>query len=165
MPAILLNLLKSYGGYALIIAAAGGWFLYHDHQEIDKGEARVEAAQKAADLKEAAHVAKVVNDATITITGLQARLADALATPAPAPTVAVWMRVIPAAGSPDEADSTPSPSPSGNGSAGPGSSVGSSGQEVDIAPVTESILKDDRAIIQYLQGYIQACQTAGVCAR
>jgi hypothetical protein len=161
--AILLSLLKSYGGYLVIAAAAGGWFLWHDHQEIDKGEARVVAAQKAADVKEAAHVAKVEQDATATIKDLQARLAGALAAPAPAPTVVVRMRLIPASVSAGTGSDDRPAVAGGDGSAGSSGAVG--GDDQDIAGPTEQILKDDRAIIEYLQGYIATCQQAGVCRK
>jgi hypothetical protein len=164
---ILLNLLKNYGGYALLLAIGGGWYLYHDHKEIDKGEARVVAAQKAADVKEAAHVAKVTASATATIQDLQRRLAAVLTAPAPVRPPSVVVRMcgytpVP----PDAGNSSPRPESPGDGPPGPGSVVGGGSQEgPDIAPMTEKILSDDKAVIEYLQGYIRTCQTAGLCAK
>lgn len=157
------SFLRPYLGYIFIAAAAGGWFLWHDHQEIDKGEARVVAAQKAADVKEAAHVAKVEADDKVTIDGLKMRLDNALAIPDPVPGVVVRM-CLPASRLSADAGSGGKPAgPGSDGPAGPGGSVGSA--DPDIAGLTEKILADDGAIIAYLQGYIASCQADGVCGK
>jgi hypothetical protein len=162
---ILLSILKNYAGYFLIVVVAGGWFVYHDHQEIQKGEARMAALQKAADLKEAKHIALVEANAKSTIDDLQARLSKSLATP-PQPAVVVRMcrntASVPEAGAGADRPAVGS----GDGTAGSSQAVGGTDQEApDIAPGTEHILNDDKAIIEYLQGYIRTCQAAGVCRK
>jgi hypothetical protein len=163
MLVILLNLLKSYGGYILLAAAAGGWFLYHDHQEIDKGEARIVAAQKAADVKEGLHVAQVEKDAKATIDGLRAQLTESLLTPITPPHVVVRMCSTSPSVSTVAANDDRGAGPGSDGAAGSGGAVG--GNDQDIAGPTEQILKDDRALIVYLQGYVVTCQNAGLCGK
>ncbi len=158
MPTILLNLLKSYGLYLAIAVAASGWFLWHDHLEIVKGRDQVIAQLKADNAKLAAHNAQVETDAKARTDKLQKSLDESLLTPIPTPRVVVRM-----------CDATPQ----GGGTAGPSGSTGPQSDGTkgsskvvggpDIAPATEQILKDDGAIIEYLQGYIASCQKAGVC--
>ena len=152
--------LKPYLGYAAIAAVLSGWFMWHNHREILKGESKIVAAQQAADIKEAAHVAKVEANAKTQIDTLQAKLDDALVAPVPQPRVVVRMCNNP--GVPADAGSADRPpGAGGDGTAGPGSPVG----DDDIAAPTEKILADDRAIIQDLQGYIVTCQQAGLCKK
>ncbi|MFI5397612.1 MAG: hypothetical protein ACHQ9S_18905 [Candidatus Binatia bacterium] len=152
--------LRPYLGYIALAGAFYGWLLWHDHQEIVKGESRVVAAQKAADVKEAAHVAKVEANADSTIKDLNAKLDAAALSPVAKPGVVVRMCV--GASVPPHAGSADRPAGSGgDGPAGPSGPVGGD----DIAAPTERILAEDRAIIQYLQGYIETCQTAGLCKK
>lgn len=154
--------LKEYGYIALLLVVLGAvvWFA-HDERVV--GEAKVEAAQRAADAHEEARVAQVNANATTSIQDLQTRFAAALATP---PKPAVVVRLCPGALAP-AGEGAPGTSPLSGGDAGvrSGSGVGSNNQGIDIATPTESILKRDQTVITYLQGYIRTCQTTGGCAK
>jgi hypothetical protein len=154
--------IKGYLDLGLIIAIliGIGWFAHFERTE---EKTALVAAQQAADFKEAQHVAQVNANATASIQDLQVRLAAALVAPAK-PNVIV--RVCQRAGVPANG-SAPS---SGTGavlhdSPGPGGGVGEDDLGLDIAPPTEAILKRDKAVIDYLQGYIRTCQTTGGCAK
>jgi hypothetical protein len=153
-------------GIFLAILIGIGVFAHHE-REVEKTE--LQAAQTASDLKETQRVAQVNANASASINALQTQLSAALANhPKPAVTVRMCVRA-PAAGS----SATPSTSAgsSGNATLGPDSAVGSGDQgiteagPVDTAPFTESILTHDKAVIDYLQGYVRACQTSGGCAK
>jgi len=149
--------LREYGLLALILIVLGAT-IYFVHDERQIGAAKVIAAQAAADAKEAVHVQQVEANAADTVSSLQARLTSQVAAP-PHPTVVVRMC--------DRTTSAPSaggaalPGPAGDAAGGPSSGVG----EDDIAAPTELILNRDKAMIDYLQGYVRACQTAGACAK
>lgn len=147
-------------GIVLALLIGIGWFAHHERTE---EKTLLVAAQQAADLKEAQHVAQVNADAASTISGLSARLSGALAAPAQ-PHVVV--RVCQHPGVPADGGA-PSPSTGGLGDAasGPSSGVGEDDLGLDIAPPTEAILKRDKAVIDYLQGYVRTCQTTGGCAK
>lgn len=153
-------------GIIAAILIAIGWFAHHE-RETEKTE--LQAAQLVADQKEQAHVAQVNADAATSINALQAQLSAALANhPKPAVTVRMCVNA-PAAGS--SAAAGRSTGLTLDGASGPGSGVGSGNQgiteapPVDTAPFTESILLRDKALIDYLQGYVRTCQTTGGCAK
>lgn len=154
--------IKQYVDIALVIAVliGIGWVV---HRIEVIGEQKVIVAQRAADLKEQAHVAKVNADATASIQDLQVRLAGALVAP-PKPAIVVRVCQHPN-GAIEPARSDSGPSPGGNETPGSGSGVGGDDLGLDIAPPTEAILKRDKAVIDYLQGYVHTCQTAGLCAK
>lgn len=155
MPILPLRLYAEIAA-ALVLIAAGMWFAHHERQI---GATKVEAAQAAANLKEAAHVAKVNEDATSTINDLQIRLSTALVLPAqPSFVVRVCPTASPAARIPS---SDAAPVARSDDSPRPSEGLGGA----DIAPGTEAILKRDKAVIDYLQGYVRECQTMGNCAQ
>jgi hypothetical protein len=143
-----------------VAALIGAWWLYHHVIEI--GEDKARAAQTAANLKEAQHVQQVEANASNTISDLQSRLAAALIEPVQ-PAVTVRMCVNPSRN--ESANSNQGAGVPSNAAGGPGGRVGEDDLSLDIAPPTEAILKRDKAVIDYLQGYIRACQTAGACGR
>ncbi len=159
MPILPLRLYAEIAA-ALILVVAGVWFVHHERQI---GAAKVTAVQQAADLKEKQHVDKVNADATATINDLQVRLSTALAVP---PQPAFVVRVCPSAPSaPRGLPSDAPPSSGSNEASGTGGGVGSLDLGADIAPATEAVLSRDKAMIDYLQGYIEACQRMGNCAK
>lgn len=148
-------------GIVLAVLVAIGWFAHG--QRVDQRNADLAAARQA-EAKEAAHVAKVNSDAAATISDLQTRFAGALAAPVKPSVVVRVCRSTSAA----NADGVPAGSGSGPGNDAPGGSgggVGKDGLGLDIAPPTEAILKRDKALIDYLQGYARTCQTTGGCAK
>lgn len=158
-----MNPIKEYLdiGIFLALLIGIGWFAHS--QRVDQRNADI-AATRQAEIKEAAHVAKVNADAAGTVGDLQARLAGALAAPVEPSVVVRVCRYFPTTNT----DAVPAGSGSGSGndaSSGPSSGVGAGGPGVDIAPPTETILKRDKALIDYLQGYIRTCQTTGGCAK
>lgn len=157
---------SEYKYIAIIVAlllAIG--FIYHKGQTNERDH--LQAAQARADQKERDHVAKVQADDQLVVDKLQDQLGRALIEPV-IPGVSVRMCVNTAApSSPVRSDS--GPHPTGNGPGGPGGGMGSdhqgSTEGIDVAPATEAILKRDKAVIDYLQGYIRECQDKGVCAK
>lgn len=154
--------IKEYVDIGLVLAGliAIGLFLHHVRVGAQQ---ELVVAQQAADLKEATRVAKVNADATVTINDLQARLSDALVAPTK-PSVSVRVCLQPRLPS-DGGSASPSPGPLSYEAGGPSGGVGSDDLSLDIAPPTEAILKRDKAVIDYLQGYVRTCQTAGLCAK
>lgn len=151
-------------GIFLAILIAVGLFAHHE-REVEKTE--LQAAQLVADQKEAAHVAQVNANAAATVDALQTQLSTALANhPKPAVTVRMCVKPAIAVGAGTVGQG---PGLTLDGTGGPSSGVGSGDQGItdstDTAPLTESILTRDKALIDYLQGYVRACQIAGVCAK
>lgn len=153
--------IKAYLYGALLVGLLGvvAWFAHHERTiQADKDH----AAQAAADAKEIAHVNKVTADATATVQDLQVRLATTLAAPPPNPVV-VRLCQRPAVSVP-AGTSDQGAGPGSNGTGGPSAGVaGSSEQGPDIGPGTEVILNRLKGKLDYLQGYVRACQSAGVC--
>lgn len=153
-------------GIFLAILIAVGLFAHHE-REVEKTE--LQAAQLVADQKEAAHVAQVNANAAATVDALQTQLSTALAHH-PKPAVTVRMCVpAPAAGSGAAAGARTGLTLDGAGGSSGGVGGGDQGiteaETVDTAPFTESILTRDKAVIDYLQGYVRTCQTTGGCAK
>jgi hypothetical protein len=153
-------------GIFIAILIGIGWFAHHE-RTVEKTE--LQAAQTAADLKEAQHVAQVNANAAASVDALQTQLSAALANhPKPAVTVRMCVNASAAGSGAAPGKGT---GPSGNATLGPDSGVGSGDQgiteaaPVDTAPFTESILAHDKALIDYLQGYVRTCQTSGGCAK
>lgn len=158
-----MNPIKEYSLLAIILGLFIGLVWFGHHERIEERDAEI-VAQKRADDKEIKHVQEVQANDKITIDALQAQLGAALAAP-PKPGVVVRMcQPAPGAGSPLRGN--PSPGLDSHATSGPGIGMGSNGQEgSDIAPGTEVILGRDKAVIDYLQGYIRECQAKGVCAK
>jgi hypothetical protein len=154
--------IKEYLHIACLVAALGfiAWLSHHERAaEADK----IYAARAAADLKALTRINKVTADATATIQDLQVRLAATLAAPPPSPVVVrLRQRSRPIQVAPwAEAQG---PGSSGNDTGGPGPGVAGPSQEgPDIGPGTELILNRVGAKLKFLQGYVKACQDAGVC--
>lgn len=155
-----MNPIKEYLYIALTIGLLGGmlWFVHHERAI---GEQKVVAAQQAADVKYAAQVAKVEADAKVTTDALQKQLDAALLTPIH-PNVVVRM-LVPTAPASGAVREDASPSPGGDAGSGSGGGLGEGHGSVDIAGPTEQVLARDKALIDYLQGYILKCQRAGMC--
>lgn len=152
---------KEYAYLAMIalLFVGFGWWTYHERNEQRQHDASVEIAAAA---KEASHVKAIEDAADVKLSALQNKLDDALLTPV-TPGIVVRVCASPAATSaPNRAASTAAPS---DAVSGPSVGVGSSDQGEDIAPLTEAILARDKAVIDYLQGYIRTCQQAGVCQK
>lgn len=148
-----------YGALLVFMLAAVAWFAYHERTV---QAAKDHAAQAAADAKETIHVNKVTADATATIQDLQVRFATTLAAPPPNPVV---VRLCPRpAVTVSAGPQAQGPGSSGDDSRGPGPGVARpSEQGPDIGAPTEVILNRLKGKLDFLQGYVRACQVAGVC--
>ena len=149
----------AYLGMIVLIFAGFGWWTYHERKAEHEHDIAVQAAALA---RETAHVKQVEDQANEQLSKIQNQLATALATP---PTPSIVVRVCSATAAHLTADRAPSAAIPSDAASGPSSGMGSSGEEPDIAPVTERILARDKAVIDYLQGYIRTCQQAGVCQK
>lgn len=148
-----------YLGVVLAVLAAVVWF---GHYERTIEANKLHAAQAAADAKETAHVNQVTDHATATIQDLQVRFAATLATP-PVNPVVVRLCQHPTVNV-GTGPQTQGAGSAGNATGGPGAGVaGLSEEGPDIGPGTELILNRLKGKLDYLQGYVHACQTAGVC--
>lgn len=161
-----MNPIKEYIdiGIFLAILVAIGAFAHHERM-VEKEH--LQAAQYAADLKEAQHVAQVNANAKASVDSLQAQLSSALANH-PKPAVVVRMCNQPAAaggGSAANSSAGPALDAAGGSSGGVGGHDSGLTDPNDIAPRTEEILARDKALINYLQGYVRTCQAANLCAK
>jgi hypothetical protein len=156
--------IREYAAIACILAvlAFAGWG-FHKVEMI--GENKVVAAQKAADEKEAAHVAQVQHDADLKYAALEARFTQQLGAgpkPGAIPARLCWESNLPA----NAGSNGTGAQPGSNGPGGPGSGVaGDLVQGPDITPDTEALLNRLGAKLSYLQGYVVICQNAGLCAK
>lgn len=154
--------LEIYAGIALAIFIGSLMFIHHERSiGAQKLAAQIAVKEKYWQAK----VDKVEADANRTIGELNEKLHTALATPPPNP---VHVRVCGnPSGNARPVPSNPGPGPSGNAAVGPGATVAPAveGSGVDIGPTTDELLGQLGARIEYLQGYVRACQKAGACAR
>lgn len=143
---------------ALILAAA--WFIHYERQI---GVAKFKAKLELSEAKWKQTVEKVQTDANLTIGELNAKLDAKLSAPPINPS---HVRVC------INTPTSPSPMSSGAPSVGASDAAGRSDSGVettsaggDIGPGTEAILGRLSAKIEYLQGYVRACQKEGVCKK
>lgn len=132
--------------YGVLLAAIGGWLLWHDHEEIAKGETRIKAqdasaraAQKALDAKVSQGV---VDDLKAKLTELNVR--EPPARPAPTLRLCVPARYV----SKGPAPSGTEPAVASSPGAGPGGmSQGAPG--VDIGPAVSDLERATEVVALY----------------
>lgn len=151
----------AYAALAGALLAVTAWFGYHE-RHVEATE--IHAAQAAADAKAQVQITKVQADATASIQDLQVRLASSLAAPPLNPLV-VRLCAAPSKfilARPE----APGPFAVGDDAGRPSAGVAGAGDPgPDIGPATEVMLSRLGAKLAYLQGYVAACQTAGVCGK
>lgn len=148
------------GGVIFAILALGTWLYFH----IEKlGEQKVQREVAAALNEQRNTDAKEIANAKQTLTELQTRFDTTVHTvprPDRAPVVRVCDNPVRSGASSKDAG----PGPSADAAVRPGRGMDQGpGPEHDVTNVTLRVLADAGARINYLQGYIKACQEQGFC--
>ena len=154
---------RVYAELAAVALLAGAFALFVRHERAIGAAHEIAVVQKATAAQEAADH-KDIDNATRSISELQARYAADLArTPVPDP--AVRIRVCDGARVNDPPRQDAAAGSGSNAADGPPERVAGDGEGRDLTAPTEAILARSGATIAYLQGYIRSCQANGFCEK
>lgn len=154
--------IKDYIYCGIIVALLVGFGLFVHHERVI-GADTVKAADAKVVATQVTHNQKVEANAQVTVAQIATTYADVVSAPPAADAPHLWLRDTPSCSAPAANASTPS---STDGSADVPAVVSGTGESAyDFGPPLDRSFEDADAQVTGLQGYIKACQTAGICKR